>query len=76
MRSVNSYHSGSVEMRPMEFVDDIAVPNSDEVSAKFSNRIVEQIQYEKRLTLSSEKCELLKVIAGVEMAALLLMVRI
>ena len=45
----------------MEFVDDIADPNSDEVSAKFSNRIVEQIQYEKRLTLSSEKCELLKV---------------
>ena len=43
----------------MEFVDDIADPNSDEVSAKFSNRIVEQIQYEKRLTLSSEKCELL-----------------
>ena len=25
------------------------------------NKIVEQIQYEKRLTLSSEKCELLKV---------------
>ena len=39
----------------MEFLDDIADPNSDEVSAKFSNRIVEQIQYEKHLTLSSEK---------------------
>ena len=36
-----------------------ADPNSDEVSAKFSNRIVEQ--YEKRLTVSSEKCEILKV---------------
>ena len=45
----------------MEFVDDIADPDSDEVSARFSNRIVEQIQYEKRLTLSSGKCELLKV---------------
>ena len=54
-----SYHLGSVEIRPMEFVDDIADPNSDEVSAKFSNRIAEQIQYEKRLTLSSETCELL-----------------
>ena len=42
-------------------LDDIADPNNDEVSAKFSNNIVEQIQYEKRLTLSSEKCELLKV---------------
>ena len=45
----------------MVFVDDIADPNRDEVSAKFSNRIVEQIQYEKRLTPSSEKYELLKV---------------
>ena len=36
----------------MEFVDDIADPNSDETSAKFSNRIVEQRQFEKRLTLS------------------------
>ena len=43
----------------MEFVDDIANPNSNKVSAKFSRRIVEQIQYEKRLTLSSDK--LLKV---------------
>ena len=32
-----SYHLGSVEIRPMEFADDIADPNSDEVSAKFSN---------------------------------------
>ena len=28
-----------------DIVDDIADPNSDEVSAKFSNRVVEQIQY-------------------------------
>ena len=56
-----SYHLGFVEIRPMEFVDDIADPNSHEVSAKLSKRIVEQIPYEKRLTLSSEKCELLKV---------------
>ena len=45
----------------MGFVDDIANPSSDEVLAKFSNKIVERIQYEKRPTLSSEKCELLKV---------------
>ena len=43
-----SYHLGSVEIRPMEFVDDIADSNSDEVSAKVNNRIVEQIQYQKR----------------------------
>ena len=41
------YHIGSVEIRSMEFVDDIADPNSDEISAKFSHRIVEQIQFEK-----------------------------
>ena len=54
-----SYHLGSVEIRPVDFVD--ADPNSDEVSAKFSNRIVKQIIYEKCLTPSSKKCELLKV---------------
>ena len=45
----------------MEFVDGIADPKSDEVSSKFSNIIFEQIQYEKRLSPSPEKCELLKV---------------
>ena len=33
-----SYHLGSVEIRPIEFVDDLADPNSDEVSAKFSKQ--------------------------------------
>ena len=45
----------------MEIVDDIVDPNSDEISAKFNNRIVEQLQFEKHLTLSAEKCELLKI---------------
>ena len=54
----DSYHLQSVEIRPMEFVHDIADPHSDEVSAKFCNRIVEQIQYEKRLTLSSENVKI------------------
>ena len=31
------YHIGSVEIKSMKFVDDIADPNSDEISAKFSN---------------------------------------
>ena len=55
------YHIGSVEIKSMESVDDIADPNSDKISAKFSKRIVEQIQFEKHLTLSAEKCELLKI---------------
>ena len=45
----------------MELVDDITDPDSDEIPPKFSNRIVEQIKFEKRLTLSAEKCELLKI---------------
>ena len=54
-------HIASVELQSMESVDDIADPNNNEISAKFSNGIVEQIQFEKRLTLSAEKCELLKI---------------
>ena len=55
------YHIGSLEMKSMEFVDDIGGLYGDEISAKFTDRIVEQIQFEKRLTLSAEKCELLKI---------------
>ena len=45
------YHIGSVEIKSVESVDDIADPNSDKISVKFSNRIVEQIHFEKQLTL-------------------------
>ena len=55
-----SHHLGSVEIRSLEFVDDIANPNSDRNSAIASNRIIEQIQHEKRISFSFEKCELLK----------------
>ena len=55
------YYIGSVEIKSVEFVDDIADPNSDEISAKFSNRILQRIQFEKCLTISAEKCELLTI---------------
>ena len=42
-----SHHLGSVEIRSLEFVDDIADPNGDKNSALTSNRIIEQIQHEK-----------------------------
>ena len=45
----------------MEFVDNFADPNCDKISAKLSNRIVEQIEFEKRLRFSAEKFELLKI---------------
>ena len=54
------YRLGSVEIRSLEFVDGIADPNSDKNSAKTSNRIIRQIQHEKRISFSFEKCELLK----------------
>ena len=55
------YHIGSAEIKSVEFVDDNTDPNSDEISAKFSDRIAELIQFEKRSTLSAKKCELLKI---------------
>ena len=54
------HHLGSVEIPLLEFVDDIADPDSDKNSALTSNRIIEQIRHEKRIPFSSEKCELLK----------------
>ena len=53
-----SHHLGSVEIRSS--VDDIADPNSDRNSALAINIIIEQIQHDKRIRFSFEKCELLK----------------
>ena len=49
-----SHHFGSVEIRSLEFVDDIAHSNSDKNSALTSNRIIEQIQHEKGISFSFE----------------------
>ena len=49
------HHSGSVEIRSLKFVDDITDPNSDKNSALTSNRIIEQIQHEKRISFSFDK---------------------
>ena len=50
-----SHHLGSVEIRSLEFVDDIADPNSGRNSALTSNKIIEQIQHEKKGSLSHLK---------------------
>ena len=55
------YNFGSVQIKSMEFVDDLADPNRDKQSAQASNAVLQAIQHEKRLTLSAEKCELLKI---------------
>ena len=53
---------GSVQIKPMEFVDDIADPSREKASAIASNSVLEAIQHEKRIYFLAEKCELLKII--------------
>ena len=55
------YNFGSVQIKSMEFVDDLVDPNRDKQSALASNAVLQEIQHEKRLTFSAEKCELLKI---------------
>ena len=49
------------EIKPMEFVDDIADPSREKASAIASNSVLEAIQHEKRISFPAEKCELLKI---------------
>ena len=55
------YNFGSVEIKSVEFVDDLADPNRDKQSALVSNAVSEAIQHEKQLPFSAEKSELLKI---------------
>ena len=55
------YNFGSVGIKPLEFVDDIANPSSSRQTAVLSNKLLENIQHEKRVNFSAEKCEMLKI---------------
>ena len=55
------YNFGSLQLKPLEFVDDIADPSREKASAIASNSVLEAIQHEKRISFSAEKCELLKI---------------
>ena len=55
------YNFGSVQIKSMDFVDDLADPNRDKQSALASNAVLQAIQHEKQLTFSAKKCELLKI---------------
>ena len=55
------YNFGSVQIKPMEFVDDIADPSRERASAIASDSVSEAIQHEKRISFPAEKCELLKI---------------
>ena len=52
---------GLANIKSLEFVDDIADVNQNFSSLCHSNKLIENIQHEKRLNFSSKKCELLKV---------------
>ena len=55
------YNCGSFQIKPMEFVDDIADPSKEKGSAIASNSVLVAIQHEKRISFPAEKCELLKI---------------
>ena len=57
----SGYNFGSVQIKPMEFVDDIADPSREKASAIATNSVLEAIQHEKRISFPAEKCELLKI---------------
>ena len=55
------HYFGNTEIKSLEFVDDIAALNDDMISAQVSCKVMENLQDQKRLTFSSEKCELLRI---------------
>ena len=61
----HGYFLGSVEIKAIEFVDNIADPNEGQLPAQMNNKIIEHTQHQKRLTFSEEKYELLKVYSKV-----------
>ena len=52
---------GTVEIKTMEFVDDIADPNNGYFEALKSNQTISSIQKRKRLTFFAEKCKILEI---------------
>ena len=54
------YQYEIVELKPLEFVDDIADPNRNKYDAQISNKVIIGIHELKKLKFSSEKCKVLK----------------
>ena len=50
------YNFGSVQIKPIEFVGDIADPSREKASAIVSNNVLEEIRPETRISFSAEKC--------------------
>ena len=55
------YNFGSVGIQTLKVVEDITNPSSSRQTAVLNNKLLENIQHEKRVNFSAEKCELLKI---------------
>ena len=60
----NSYQYGTVEVKSLEFVGDIADANNGSSRAIASHKIITDIIERKQLKLSFDKCKLLRINAG------------
>ena len=56
-----SYQSGTVNKKSLEFVDDIADPNDGLFQARKSNSIIVSVKEQKKLTFAAEKFKLCKI---------------
>ena len=50
-----SYQNGNIQLKPPEFVDDIADPNDGYCQAQQSNHVISSILERKKLTFAVEK---------------------
>ena len=60
MQGKKSYQNGNIQLKPPEFVDDIADPNDRYCQAQQSNLVISSILDRKKLTFAAEKCKILK----------------
>ena len=60
----NSSQYGTVEIKALEFVDDIADANNESSQAVVSPKIITDIIERNRLKLSIDKCKLLRINGG------------
>ena len=54
------YQNGNIQLKPPEFVDDIADPNDEYFQAQQSNHVISSILERKRLAFAAKKCKVLK----------------
>ena len=60
MQEGKSYQNGNIQLKPLEFVDDIADPNDGYCQAQQSNLVISSILERKKLTFAAEKSKILK----------------